>query len=105
MKTSRQQVENYNITQKCLVSQTPINSHLKKMDDLQNQSLKFTKNGKKGKLSHLIMLQLRQMVQLLHCETSCYKSPCDGFTDLGSIPGHDKIMNVLVFHQEGNMVL
>ena len=36
------------------------------------------------------------MAQLLR-ETSCLKSQCSGFTDLGSIPGQGKIKNVPVF--------
>ena len=42
-----------------------------------------------------------RMTQLLHCETICFEPLCHGFTDLGSIPGQYKIMNV----HEGIMVL
>ena len=40
-----------------------------------------------------------RMAQLLRHETSC------GFTELGSIPGKGKIMNVPVFNHKVNMVL
>ena len=45
------------------------------------------------------------MVQLLCRETSYFEPADSGLTDLGSIPGQDKIMNVPVFYYEINMVL
>ena len=44
------------------------------------------------------------MAQLLRRDTSCFEPPHCGFTDMGSIPGQGKIMNVPIYH-EINMVL
>ena len=44
------------------------------------------------------------MAQLLRRETCCSKRPRSGSTDLGSIPGQSKIMNVPIYH-EVNMTL
>ena len=43
------------------------------------------------------------MAQLLRREINCFEPPPSGFTDLGSIQG--KIINVLVFYHEVDMVL
>ena len=46
-----------------------------------------------------------RMAQLLRRETSCFDLPLSGFTDLESIPGQGKTMNVPVFCHKVNMVL
>ena len=41
-----------------------------------------------------------RIAQLLRCGTSCFVPLLSGFTDLSSIPGLGKIMNVPVFYHE-----
>ena len=50
-------------------------------------------------------ISMVRMAQLLLRKTSCFEPPRSGFTDLGSIPGQGKIMNVSVLYHEVNMVL
>ena len=52
-----------------------------------------------------IVIYLLGMAHLLRSENSCFEPPRSSFTDMGSIPGQGKIMNVVKWYSSHYSVM